>query len=96
MLAALLTGVPASARALAGRLRGRRPAAPRALAEATITLYRDGPLLVRGPFTLRRSDGAELPVRRRVVALCRCGRSRLPPFCDGSHHAAGFRDPRES
>jgi CDGSH-type Zn-finger protein len=55
----------------------------------TITVYRDGPLLVRGPFSLRASDGGEIPVRRRTIALCRCGRSALAPLCDGSHAVRG-------
>ena len=60
-----------------------------------IRAYPDGPLLVRGPFTLRDEDGAALDVRRRTVALCRCGRSRRLPLCDGTHKAAGFTTPRE-
>ena len=55
-----------------------------------IRAYPDGPLLVRGPFVLRDADGSTIPVRRRTVALCRCGRSREMPFCDGTHKAAGF------
>jgi CDGSH-type Zn-finger protein len=58
-----------------------------------ITPYRDGPLLVRGPFTLRTQDGEEVEIGRRTVALCRCGRSRLRPFCDGTHRVVGFRAP---
>jgi CDGSH-type Zn-finger protein len=27
-----------------------------------------------------------------VIALCRCGRSRLKPLCDGSHRLSNFRD----
>lgn len=61
--------------------------------EARITPYRDGPLLVRGPFTLVDQDGREIEVSRSTVALCRCGRSRSRPFCDGTHKAVGFAAP---
>jgi CDGSH-type Zn-finger protein len=61
--------------------------------EVTITPYRDGPYLLRGPFILRDQDGAEIPNARRVVALCRCGKSRTRPFCDGTHRLAGFHAP---
>ena len=59
----------------------------------TITPYRDGPLLVRGPFTLIDQDGAEIHVDREVVALCRCGKSRIKPLCDSTHKAIGFKAP---
>ena len=59
--------------------------------EAQITPYRDGPLLVRGPFKLTDQDGNEIDARRRTIALCRCGRSQLKPFCDGTHKLVGFR-----
>jgi CDGSH-type Zn-finger protein len=55
-----------------------------------IRAYEDGPLLVRGPFVLRDADGGTVAVRRRTIALCRCGRSRGLPFCDGTHKVAGF------
>jgi CDGSH-type Zn-finger protein len=58
-----------------------------------ITPYRDGPLLVRGPFVLADQDGNEIAVGRRTVALCRCGKSRIRPFCDGSHKLVRFRAP---
>ena len=61
--------------------------------EATITPYRDGPLLVRGPFRLLDQDGNEIEVDRGTVALCRCGKSRLRPFCDGSHKIVRFQAP---
>jgi CDGSH-type Zn-finger protein len=61
--------------------------------ETKITPYRDGPYLVRGPFTLLDQDGNEIEVKRRVVALCRCGRSQIRPFCDGTHKAIGFQAP---
>ncbi|HEV2753892.1 MAG TPA: CDGSH iron-sulfur domain-containing protein [Solirubrobacteraceae bacterium] len=67
-------------------------------APTVITAYRDGPLLVRGPVELRDQDGRESAVGREVVALCRCGRSRERPFCDGTHLLTRFRAPsgRES
>jgi CDGSH-type Zn-finger protein len=60
---------------------------------ATITPYRDGPLLVRGPFSLTDQDGNAIDVGRRTVALCRCGKSRLRPFCDGTHKVIRFQAP---
>ena len=59
-------------------------------ARATITPYRDGPLIVRGDFRLVDQDGQEIDPGRRTVALCRCGRSSIKPFCDGTHKRSGF------
>jgi len=60
---------------------------------ATITPYRDGPYIVRGRFTVVEQNGREILVGRRTIALCRCGRSRIRPLCDGTHRAIGFRAP---
>ena len=59
--------------------------------QVTITPYRDGPLLVRGPFRLQDMHGEEIAVGRETVALCRCGKSRIRPFCDGTHKLTKFR-----
>jgi CDGSH-type Zn-finger protein len=64
--------------------------------DVQITPYRDGPLLVRGPIRLIGADGEALQPRRDTVALCRCGKSRLRPFCDGTHKLIGFRAPGRS
>ena len=61
--------------------------------EVTITSYRDGPLLVRGPFRLQDQDGNEIVIERETVALCRCGKSRMRPLCDGTHRLVRFRAP---
>ena len=45
----------------------------------------DGPLLVRGDFELQDETGEQIDPRRGTIALCRCDRSVLKPFCDGSH-----------
>ena len=60
---------------------------------ATITPYRDGPLIVRGEFRLMDTDGNEIDPGRKTVALCRCGKSGIKPFCDGSHKRSGFSAP---
>ncbi len=58
--------------------------------EATITPYRDGPYIVRGNFTVTDQDGNVIDTRRNTIALCRCGRSQIRPFCDGTHKLVGF------
>jgi CDGSH-type Zn-finger protein len=50
-----------------------------------ITIYPDGPMLLRGEATIVLPDGEMLERRRRVIALCRCGHSSLSPLCDGTH-----------
>jgi len=67
-------------------------------ATATITPYPDGPYLVRGDFVVQDQDGNELRTERRTIALCRCGKSRMRPLCDGTHKLIGFKAPstRES
>lgn len=59
----------------------------------TITPYRDGPYLIRGAFVVQDQDGNEMPVERRTIALCRCGKSRMRPLCDGTHKLTGFQAP---
>ncbi len=54
------------------------------LPAATVTVYPDGPLVLRGDVELRDVDGNVLE-SGRALALCRCGRSALKPLCDGSH-----------
>ena len=51
----------------------------------------NGPYKVTGPIRLVDVDGDawELPPGESV-ALCRCGQSKVKPFCDRSHREAGF------
>lgn len=58
---------------------------------AEITVCPDGPLLVRGDFTVVDAAGNAVPLPRPTVALCRCGRSGDKPWCDASHKS-GFSD----
>jgi CDGSH-type Zn-finger protein len=43
-----------------------------------------GPIMVRGGITIEGADGTVYEKRNRVT-LCRCGKSKNKPFCDGSH-----------
>ncbi len=52
---------------------------------------RDGPLYIRGETQVEAEDGRVIAEGFRM-ALCRCGATKDVPFCDGSHHAAVFRD----
>ena len=52
----------------------------------------DGPLWVRGSIPIEAPDGFVYEVRNRVT-LCRCGKSRNQPFCDGSHEKYQFKAP---
>ncbi|HEU5001159.1 MAG TPA: CDGSH iron-sulfur domain-containing protein [Actinomycetota bacterium] len=60
----------------------------------TVTLYPDGPYVVRGTFRVTDAQGREIPLPRKTVALCRCGLSETLPWCDGSHRAVWPREHR--
>ncbi|HEX5225618.1 MAG TPA: CDGSH iron-sulfur domain-containing protein [Solirubrobacteraceae bacterium] len=59
----------------------------------SIVPYKDGPYIVRGDFQVLAQDGTEIDAGRRTIALCRCGKSRTRPFCDGTHQLVRFRAP---
>jgi nucleotide-binding universal stress UspA family protein len=52
-----------------------------------IAVVDDGPLWLTGGIPIRRSDGERIETRNRLT-LCRCGKSRNKPLCDGSHAQA--------
>ena len=56
-----------------------------------LTLCENGPILV--PIGGEATIGDEVkaaPAQGRM-ALCRCGGTANPPFCDGSHNHNGFK-----
>lgn len=61
--------------------------------DVTIQMCPDGPLLVRGPVTVVDDAGRQIAARRKICALCRCGRTSRPPFCDGTHKRRRRTDP---
>lgn len=50
----------------------------------SIKVMENGPYLVKGTFTLEMPDGKK-EEKTGNTALCRCGRSKNKPYCDGSH-----------
>jgi CDGSH-type Zn-finger protein len=69
---------------------------------AKIKILKDGPYVVSGHVKLSEkiitsegrgyvyTEGRELP-QQETYALCRCGQSKNPPFCDGAHIKSGFQ-----
>lgn len=50
----------------------------------------EGPLWVTGCIPIERADGQPLETRHRLT-LCRCGRSKTKPLCDGTHYTPDTR-----
>ncbi len=67
-------------------------------APVTITVRKNGSLLVTGDVTLLDHEGKviERPAGKPNMALCRCGHSQRKPFCDASHKLHGFVDPPDA
>ncbi|MBM4069766.1 MAG: CDGSH iron-sulfur domain-containing protein [Planctomycetes bacterium] len=64
------------------------------MSDIVIRCRENGPLVVPAA-TLKIVDhlgnAFPLPAGKENVALCRCGHSKVKPFCDGSHRAATFQ-----
>lgn len=72
--------------------------------EIYIKVTNNGPYLVYGMpeisqktiladennFGIEYGDGKVFEIITEPVALCRCGKTKNPPFCDGSHIDSGF------
>ena len=76
-------------------------ALPNSAHRMNITISANGPYLVHGGIPLTQQAivavGGHEEYRtvrtfpeQQTYALCRCGRTKTPPFCDGSHMAVGF------
>ena len=73
-------------------------------ARSKVVIVKDGPYLVSGRLPLARviakvgrsgepeewQEGERFP-KQESYALCRCGKSRSKPFCDGTHVRARFK-----
>jgi CDGSH-type Zn-finger protein len=66
-------------------------ALPEPAGPTRITVCPDGPLLIRGPVEIVDAAGHIIPRNRPTIALCRCGKSRTAPLCDGTHKLSNQR-----
>lgn len=66
-----------------------RPVSPTERAATDIRVMKNGPLLVKGDFTITDADGN--PIKKmKIATFCRCGQSLKMPFCDGTHRKINF------
>jgi CDGSH-type Zn-finger protein len=57
-----------------------------------VVLCPDGPMLLRGDHVVEDGDGVAHPTSRPVSAVCRCGKSSVQPWCDGTHKVLPARN----
>lgn len=64
------------------------------MSSVKVEVLKNGPYYVTGDVELVDADGQPIPSKgkRGRVALCRCGRSKDKPFCDGSHRETGWTE----
>lgn len=56
-----------------------------------IRFTKEGPIEVKGGVTLHDHDGRVVKAKPGdAIYLCRCGASKVKPFCDGAHAAVAF------
>lgn len=61
---------------------GERPDAD---PQPDVVLCPGGPMLLRGDHVVEDAEGNRHRTTRPVSALCRCDRSSIRPWCDGTH-----------
>ena len=65
------------------------------MAAVSITIVKNGPLVVTGEVEMKDMEGKTYPASEKTV-LCRCGASTKKPFCDGTHGKIGFAAAEEA
>lgn len=57
--------------------------------QAHVVIIDRGPIILKGNYQITDRDGSKIVLTEQQktsgVALCRCGKSKNQPFCDGSH-----------
>ena len=55
-----------------------------------LVILKNGPIMVDGQMNIVQSDG--IVVETKKCFLCRCGESKIKPYCDGTHKKIDFKD----
>ena len=61
----------------------------------SISTSTNGPLIVKNIKQLVEANGNIFTLAKSVNALCRCGKSKSKPFCDGTHGKFGWTDEKK-
>ncbi len=61
----------------------------------SISTSLNGPLVVKDIENLTEENENIFPVKKKTIALCRCGESKHKPFCDGTHGKVGWTDEKQ-
>jgi uncharacterized Fe-S cluster protein YjdI len=69
--------------------RNEKPAADEEKSSVRIEIMHNGPVVIKGKSVLVDKDKKEKKFDS-MLALCRCGKSKNQPQCDGSHFANKF------
>ncbi|HBH11881.1 MAG TPA: glutamate synthase [Clostridiales bacterium] len=62
--------------------------------KTAIEVAKNGPIVVRNLAKITESTGSQQSLHKKTTALCRCGKSKIKPICDGTHGKVGFDDRR--
>lgn len=58
---------------------------PEDIGRPDVVICPGGPLLLRGEHVVADAEGNQHRTTRPVSAVCRCGKSAIQPWCDGTH-----------
>ena len=60
-----------------------------------IGIAKNGPLVTNNLDKIVKSTGSYSSLSNKSIALCRCGKSKNKPFCDGTHGKIDFEDSQK-
>jgi CDGSH-type Zn-finger protein len=60
--------------------------------DVELLVRRNGSIKIIGEVILKDQDGNIITPSENPFKLCRCGASKIKPFCDGTHRVIGWDD----